>query len=61
MKAMNEKGAAAATHRPPILSFKFFSLNRISILVLVILFGFASASYAAEDEKNKQIEELTSI
>ena len=32
-----------------------------SILVLGFLFGLTSASCAAEDEKNKQIDELTSI
>ena len=32
-----------------------------SILVLGFLFGLTSASCAAEDEKNKRIDELTSI
>jgi hypothetical protein len=28
MKAMNEKGGAAATHRRPILSFKYFPFKK---------------------------------
>ena len=36
-------------------------MNPTSIFFLAFLFGLATACYAAEDEKNKQIDALTSV